>query len=352
MTDLLEAYHQRIKTGALQPDAGQIAVAERLNDLSRRLVPRRHIFARSPFVRGLYIHGPVGRGKSMLMDLFFDAAPVAAKRRVHFNAFMLDIHRSLHEARGGEGDPLPRVASSIATATRLLCFDEFQVNDIADAMILARLFTALLDRGVVVVATSNVAPDDLYKGGLQRALFLPFIDLLKDRLDIVAIGPGIDHRLARLAGRQVWFWPDDAAATAALDALFALAAGDHVPASIMLDVDGRALSVPLAAGRVARFGFDDLCRRDVGAADYLALAAAFDAVLLDHVPVFAPAARNEALRFMALVDQFYEKRLVLAASSAAPCHDLYPPHGKPPGGDAIGLLYGFSVTPLSKVGNL
>ncbi len=304
-------------------DPAQAGVVERLDRLSSTLSQPTRLFRRTPSPRGLYIHGGAGRGKSMLMDLFFAAAPVARKKRVHFNAFMLDVHRRLHEARNtGRADPLPQVAAQLARETRLLCFDEFQVGDIADAMILARLFTHLLDAGVVVVATSNIPPRDLYAGGLQRPLFLPFIALLEQRLDIIAIGEGVDYRMQRLAGQCIWFSPDDAQATAELDRLMAdLAASEPIVATT-LDVAGRALAVPLAATRLARFTFGQLCRTAHGAADYIALASRFEVLMLDHIPLLEE--RNETLRFIALVDQLYETRTCLIASAATLPEQLYP----------------------------
>ncbi len=291
-------------------------MAARLEVLSEQLSRRKRLFKREAGPRGLYIYGSVGRGKSMLMDSFFAAAPVPAKRRVHFNAFMLDIHKRLHAEQGRGGDPLPRIASTIAAGARLLCFDEFQVSDVADAMILSRLFTALFERGVTVVATSNVAPGDLYKGGLQRALFLPFIDLLKSRLDVLEIGPGPDHRFNQLRGRPAWFSPDDAEAAARLDELARLAAGDHPWQPTELDVGGRFLKLPRTAGQVVRAGFDELCRQPLGAIDFLALAVQFSVIALDHVPKLPASERNATLRFIILVDQLYEKHALLAATAS------------------------------------
>ena len=298
----------------------------RLNSLTSGLAQAPRLFRRTPPPRGLYIHGGVGRGKSMLMDLFFASAPVTRKKRVHFNAFMLDVHRRLHEARGtGRADPLPLVASQLARETRLLCFDEFQVSDIADAMILARLFTHLLDAGVVVVATSNIPPRDLYAGGLQRALFLPFIALVEQRLDILAIGEGVDYRVHRLAGQRIWFSPDDAGAAAELDRLMAELAGNEPVALLTLDIAGRTLTVPQATTRLARFTFNQLCRAAYGPADYIALASRFEVIVLDRIPLLTE--RNETLRFIALIDQLYEGRTCLIASAVAPPDSLYPADG-------------------------
>ena len=263
----------------------------------------------------------------MLMDEFFAAALVANKRRVHFNAFMLDVHARLHAGRAkGKGDPIPPVVAALAKEARLLCFDEFQVKDIADAMIIGRIFAGLFARRVVVIATSNVVPDDLYKNGLQRALFLPFIALLKAKLDVVEMAAGQDYRLGRLAGQRLYLTPDDAPATAALDGLFTELSGKP-PAPVELESQGRLLTVERAAGRVARFHFDELCRQPLGAADYLVLADYFKVVIVEHVPVFLPQARNEAVRFITLIDQLYEKRTRLILSAAMPVAGLYPASG-------------------------
>ena len=324
MTLLADLYDRRLQSGVLAADSGQRAILDRLDALSTQLaLSQRRLLRRRP-PRGLYIHGGVGRGKSMLMDLFFEAAPVMAKRRVHFDAFMLDVHARLHAARQGSGDPLPPVVADLATEARLLCFDEFQVNDIADAMILSRLFIGLLDRDVVVVATSNVAPDDLYRNGLQRARFLPFIQILKDRLDVFAVADGVDHRLLRLAARTMWIAPDDAEAAQAMDCLFAgLGGASALPDRI--EVAGRRLNVPLSTRSACRFGFDALCGAALGAADYLALCARFSVIMVDHVPVLAPERRNETLRFIALVDQAYEARRLVVVAAAAPIDLLCPP---------------------------
>ncbi len=315
---LSDLYRQQIESGLIEPDAGQRLVLEHLDTLAQQLALPPRLFPRRKSPRGLYLHGDVGRGKSMLMDLFFQVAPVTRKRRVHFDAFMLDVHARLHRARQTGGDPIPVVVRDLAREIRLLCFDEFQVNDIADAMILSRLFGGLLDRGVVVVATSNAAPDDLYPNGLQRALFLPFIALLKARLNIVAMANGIDHRLMRLAGRPIWIVPDDATGTKAMDLLFAdIAHGDPVR-PLILDIAGRSLPVPVAARRICRFSFADLCDTALGASDYLALATRFAVIMVDHVPVLTSDRHNETLRFIALVDQVYDLRRLVIASSAGP----------------------------------
>ncbi len=342
MTDgPLDAYRARRREGALASDPAQELAAEKLQSLHNALRSYRPApgsggwKARLGLARraeeppqGLYLYGPVGRGKSMLMDLFFETAPVERKRRVHFHAFMAETHDRLHawrqKAKGGKADPLPELARELAERAWLLCFDEFVVQNIADAMILARLFESLFEQGVVVVATSNFEPDRLYEGGLQRDRFLPFIGILKQRLDILDLGAGTDYRLARLHDRAVYHWPLDAAAEAALDEAFAdLTEGAEVrPGS--LTVKGRRLEIAACARGVARFGFAELCERPLGAEDYLAVATHFHSVVLSGVPQLSPERRNEARRFMTLIDALYEHRVNLVVSAAAPPESLYP----------------------------
>jgi cell division protein ZapE len=275
---------------------------------------------------GLYMYGPVGRGKSMLMDLFFDTAPVARKRRVHFHAFMLEIQRRLTELRQKEKreDPLMRVAADVAAESWLLCFDEFHVVNIADAMILGRLFQAFFEHGVVVVATSNVAPQDLYKGGLQRDRFMPFIDLICAKLDILDIGQGRDFRLDRLLGEPVWHTPLGAAATARLDVVFATLTDDATPEPEDIELQGRTLTAPRTARGIARFSFEELCRRPRGAADYLAIANRFHTMMVDDIPRMEARERDAAKRFVVFVDSLYEHRVNLFATAACAPGDLYP----------------------------
>ncbi|HEY5598667.1 MAG TPA: cell division protein ZapE, partial [Kiloniellales bacterium] len=277
--------------------------------------------------RGLYIHGPVGTGKSMLMDIFFEAAPVADKRRVHFHAFMQEVHERLHtwrrKTRGQRADPLPHLAAAMAEEARLVCFDEFQVQNIADAMILGRLFATLFERGVVVVATSNTAPDRLYEGGLQRENFLPFIDLLKARLEVIELD-GIDYRRRGDTAIPVYHTPLGWAAAEALDAAFARLAGGAPGAPEILMVKGRQVRLPLVAGGVARADFDDVCGRALGAADYLAIARRFHTLILGQVPVLAAERRNEARRFMTLIDALYDHQVNLVVSAEAAPDALYP----------------------------
>jgi len=325
----------------IEADPAQADLADRLDALAVRLEgyrPTRRPGALGRLIgarpseppRGLYVHGAVGRGKTFMMDLFFEAARVAPKRRVHFHAFMADVHARIHSWRQmrkhGEvlgDDPIAPVAAALASEAALLCFDEFSVRDIADAMILVRLFGALFAAGVVVVATSNVAPDDLYEGGLNRALFLPFLGLLRERMEVVELGARTDYRLQKLARAPVYYCPDDSAAEAAMDAAFLRLAGQPTGAPRELPLLGRILRVPEAVDGVARFGFDDLCRRALGAADFLAIAQHFHTVFVDHIPVLPEGERNAAKRFITLVDALYDRRVKLVASAAAEPDALY-----------------------------
>ena len=276
---------------------------------------------------GLYLYGAVGRGKSMLMDMFVERAPVTKKRRVHFHAFMQETHARIHayrQAHPKSGDPMPAIAAALAQEVTLLCFDEFQVKDIADASILGRLFSLLLDAGIVVVATSNRHPDELYQGGLNRHRFLPFIDLMKQRLFLHELSSEKDYRLARLQARPVWFTPCGPRARAALDERFLSLTEGVVAAPMEIDLKGRSLEVRQAAGGVARLSFDDLCIAARGAADYLALAAHFHTVLIDNIPKLEPQKKNEAVRFVTLIDALYEAKVKLIASADGEPQELYP----------------------------
>jgi cell division protein ZapE len=281
-------------------------------------------------IKGLYIYGSVGRGKTMLMDLFFEASPVLRKRRAHFHEFMLDVHERIHAFRqkmklgehAGE-DPIRLTAEQLAREEWLLCFDEFHVTDIADAMILGRLFAQLFERGVVVVATSNVAPDELYKGGLNRALFVPFIAILKEQMDVVRLDARTDFRLEKLAGLPVWYVPADTAADTALDEAWRRLAGGQAGTAQELAVKGRSVHVPRAAMGVARFTFHDLCERPLAAADYLRIAREYHTIILDHVPVMNFDTRNAAKRFIILIDTLYDMNVKLIASAEAQPDALY-----------------------------
>jgi cell division protein ZapE len=334
----MAVYRGLRQRGVLQPDPAQQLAIEQLQSLYRALLHYRPEtglrgwLARfglaengdNPAPVGLYLCGPVGRGKSLLMDLFFRSTPSTRKRRVHFNAFMLEVHdRIEHERRAKTDAPIVKVASDLAAEAALLCFDEFQVDDIADAMILERLFTALFDAGVVVVATSNRAPDELYEHGLQRERFLPFIALLKKKLYVLELDSGRDYRLARMQGMAVYHHPLDRAAHDALEHAFAELTDGASGESTTLSVKGRPLVVPRAARSVAWFGFDDLCANPLAAADYLAIAGRFAAVIVEAIPRLAPQRRNEARRFNILIDTLYEARTLLIASAEVPPDEIY-----------------------------
>jgi cell division protein ZapE len=334
----MAVYRGLRQRGVLQPDPAQQLAIERLQSLYRALLHYRPEtglrgwLARfglaengdSPAPVGLYLCGPVGRGKSMLMDLFFRSVPSTRKRRVHFNAFMLEVHdRIEHERRAKTSEPILRVAKDFAEEAALLCFDEFQVDDIADAMILERMFTALFDAGVVVVATSNRAPDELYEHGLQRERFLPFIALLKKQLYVLELDSGRDYRLARMQGMAVYHHPHDQMAHDALEHAFAELTDGMPGSSETLIVQERPLIVPKSARNVAWFQFDELCARPLAAADYLAIAERFAAVIIEAIPRLAPQRRNEARRFNILIDTLYEARTLLIASAEVPPEEIY-----------------------------
>ncbi|BBK44786.1 cell division protein ZapE [Allostella vacuolata] len=334
----LAAYRALVRRGELRPDPVQALAAEKLESLSHALAGYRPStgsggwrqrlgLARrpDPAPQGLYIYGEVGRGKSMLMDLFFDFAPVEAKRRIHFHAFMQDVHRRLHEWRKtNAGDPLQPLAQELARQSWLLCFDEFQVTDIADAMILGRLFQGLFEAGVVVVATSNRPPRDLYKDGLQRERFLPFIALIEEKLDLLELDGGVDYRLDRIKDHRLYHVPPGPEAEAALAAAFGDLTGGAPPAPTTVEVLGRRLRVPKAARRVAWFGFEELCGRPLGPADYLALADRFDAVIVSGIPRMGRDRRDVAKRFVTLVDALYDRRVRLLCSAEGEPIQLYP----------------------------
>ncbi len=336
----LFAYRALLTAGTLKGDEAQLLAAEKLQSLHNALKeyqPARRGSWQERFglarraeeaPAGLYIYGDVGRGKSMLMDLFFAAAAPAKKRRVHFHEFMLEVHARLHALRKAEDkradDPLGAVAAEIAGDAWLLCFDEFQIVNIADAMLLGRLFQALFGHGVIVVATSNWPPDELYKNGLQRELFLPFIALIKEKLDLLHLDGRMDYRLARLLGMTVYHVPLGPAAERALDRTFADLTENAPGAPASLEVLGRQVTVPKAAKGVARFSFADLCSAALGPADYLAIADAYRTVLLAGIPRLKPEQRNEAKRFATLIDSLYERKTKLICSAEAAPQDIYP----------------------------
>jgi len=338
-----DRYAALVAAGEIERDGAQEAIAERLTALNARLGQYRlarkssalgWMFARRENgtgpPRGLYLYGDVGRGKTMLMDLFFAASPVVRKRRTHFHEFMLDVHERVHvwrqRMKRGEvkgEDPIAQLAAALSEESRLLCFDEFNVTDIADAMILGRLFTRLFEHGVVVVATSNVAPDELYKEGLNRDLFLPFIVLIEERMDVVRLAARADFRLEKLSGAPVWYVPPDEAASVALDMAWERLTGAFAGEPCDIALKGRTLRVPQAARGVARFTFHQLCGQPLAASDYLRIAYEFHTLLLDRVPVMGDAQRDEAKRFIILVDTLYDRAVKLVASAEAEPDALY-----------------------------
>ncbi len=334
-------YRAREASGALRKDANQEAAVEKLQTLyhalqgydsqsgmkgwkARLSLAQRTI---SP-PKGLYIYGPVGRGKSMLMDLFFDSVPVKKKRRIHFHEFMIEVHDSAHvwrndKNRKSDKDPLPQIAEGIAAKASLLCFDEFHVTNIADAMILGRLFTGLFDLGVVVVTTSNFEPDNLYKGGLQRERFLPFIDLLKEKLDLFELASPIDYRLARLKQMQVFHAPLGIASTKALEKAYEDLTEGAASEPDAVCVKGRRISVCRAARGIAWFTFAELCTEALGAEDYIAIGRRYHTLILDQVPKLNEERRNEAKRFVTLVDALYELKVNLVMAAQTSPHEIY-----------------------------
>jgi cell division protein ZapE len=348
----LPAYRAKVEAGEVKHDPVQELAAEKLQSLFIALQNYRATQGQTGWLarfglkgkpqplmwqpgdavgadrkEGLYIYGPVGRGKSMLMDLFFATIGFEAKRRVHFHEFMRDIHAVIHawrQAGSREADPLPRLAKEIAGETCLLCLDELQVTDIADAMIVGRLFESLLDEGVVVVITSNRPPKDLYKDGLQRDRFLPFIGLIENRMDLLELEARYDYRLGRKRGLRVYYTPSDETAETSLEIAFArLTEGTH-PVPHSFEVNGRKVRVPLASAGVARFSFRQLCATALGASDYLELAARYHTVFVSDIPLLSPANRDEAKRFVTLIDALYEKKVTFICSAAAPPEVLYP----------------------------
>jgi cell division protein ZapE len=336
-------YAARIAAGEIETDPAQRAVLNRLASLEQRLVEHRlarkssslgWLFGarerKTELIKGLYIFGEVGRGKTMLMDLFFESSPARRKRRAHFHEFMADVHERVQAYRQklktgeiADEDPIRLAAAAIAEETWLLCFDEFHVTDIADAMILGRLFTRLFELGVIVVATSNVPPDELYKDGLNRALFLPFIALIEQHMEVVRLAARTDFRLEKLVGAPVWYAPADHRADVALDEAWRRLTGGQTGTERTLTIKGRRLRVPQAVRGVARFSFHNLCQQPLSALDYLRIAHEFHTLVLDHIPLMDYDRRNEAKRFIILIDTLYDNAVKLLASAAAEPDALY-----------------------------
>ena len=332
MAALLEEYERRRDLGELKSDAAQVPVLQRLDQLANALESLsgngglRALFRKPPEApRGVYIHGDVGRGKTMIMDLFYGQTRIEPKRRVHFHAFMRDVHARLHAARKSHAqDALAPVARAIADEARLLCLDEMQISDIADAMIIGRLFEGLLAAGTVIVTTSNLLPTGLYRDGLNRQLFLPFIELIGARLDVVSLDSASDYRLGRVKAHETFLTPLSPENDARLQDLWQRLTDTERGESIEIDVLGRKLLVPQAAHGCARFGFADLCEKPLGPPDYLALQQQFRTVFIEHIPALGSDQRNAAKRFVLLIDTLYDGQVRLVASSAQAPECIYP----------------------------
>ncbi len=334
-------YAALVKSGLIGWDAAQADLLPVMDQLIEDLTQRqpaasgllKQFFGRrkpQAATKGLYVWGSVGRGKTMLMDLFFEALAIPNKKRVHFNDFMADIHGRIYRwrqlAKDGKvkgNDPIMPVADELSQEASVLCFDEFAVTDIADAMILGRLFTALFEKNVVVIATSNVEPDNLYKDGLNRALFLPFIRLLQERMAVHNLLSRTDFRLEKLGGERTFHVPNGAGAKAALDRAFTALTGKVHGEPKTLTVKGHPVVVPSASQGVARFGFRDLCAQPLAAADYIEVARNFHTLLLDDIPRMGLDRRNEAKRFILLIDTLYDRKVKLIASAEVDVHELY-----------------------------
>lgn len=332
MGTILQEYERRRDAGALKPDAAQLPVVAKLDELADKLksAPKPggllgFLKKAPPPPKGLYIHGEVGRGKTMVMDLFHSLADVSPKRRVHFHAFMQEVHKRLFAARQSHAqDAIAPVAKAIAKEAKLLCLDEMQITDIADAMIVGRLFEGLLEAGTVIVTTSNLAPQDLYRDGLNRQLFLPFIKLIGERLDVISLNSQTDHRLGRVKAYETFLTPLSPENDARLQDLWVRLSETEKGEPQELDVLGRKLAVPQAASGCARFHFGDLCEKPLGPPDYLALAGNFQFLFLEHIPALGPERRNEAKRFVLLIDTLYDGKVRLVATSAEPAESIYP----------------------------
>ena len=337
----LSHYQSLVSSGAIEADAAQARAADAFTDLEARLAGYKPLRKQSLFDRlfadkdeappsGLYVHGEVGRGKTMLMDLFFQQSPVLHKRRAHFHEFMAEVHERIYGYRQNikrgeisDGDVIGLTAAAIFDEAWLLCFDEFHVTDIADAMILGRLFSKLFELGTVVVATSNVAPDDLYKGGLNRARFLPFIAHISAHMDVLRLDARTDFRLEKLAGVKMWLVPADQAAADALDKAWVKMTGNAPCKPRDISIKGRILHVPCSAHGVARFSFPDICEKPLAASDYLRLAHDYHTIMIDRIPAMDYADRNAAKRFITLIDTLYDNAVKLMASAEADPLSLY-----------------------------
>jgi cell division protein ZapE len=325
-----DSVRQRLESGALKVDPAQLRVGDTLDKLSAELtvaggfgwIPR---ITRRPngAPRGLYIHGPVGRGKTMLMDLFFEAAPVQPKKRIHFHGFMQDVHARLHAARKNSSDAIAPVAAAIASEAKLLCLDEMQITDIADAMIVGRLFEAMLTAGTVIVTTSNLPPSELYRDGLNRQLFLPFIKLIEEKLDVISLDGATDYRLGRIKAHETFLTPLTTANAARLQDLWERLTDCKRGEPAALDVLGRKLIVPEAAHGCARFSFAELCEAPLGPPDYLAIARNFSTLFVTGIPVIKVNHKSAAKRFILLIDTIYDARMRLVATSAKEPEAIY-----------------------------
>lgn len=331
MGAVIEAYRARVAVQGLHADPAQAEAAARLDALADALAVWKpnSWFKKQPAPRGLYVWGAVGRGKSMLMDLFYDHAPITKKSRVHFHEFMRAQHAFLRKARGGadggdRGSLLERAAKRVAARARLLCFDEFAVSDITDAMILGPIFKHLLALDVVIVATSNRPPRDLYKNGINRQLFEPFVTFVEQRFDVLELAAERDYRLERLMAAPVYYAPLGPAADAAMDASWARLTLGSKPMPMSLDIDGRMLHLPRTAAGCARVTFSQMCARALGTGDYLEIARRFHTVLIDGIPKLTPNLREEAARFRLLIDALYEAKTKLVCSAEAEPDKLYP----------------------------
>lgn len=329
-------YEKLVKDGDIRFDNKQLQIVEAFDRLNQQLLKGqkgpfwKRFFAKPLEKRGLYIYGHVGRGKTMLMDLFFSSLPLKRKRRAHFNDFMIDIHQHikahrtlLNQGKTKQKDPIVAVAETLAYETELLCFDEFSVTDIADAMILGRLFTVLFQKGIVLVATSNVVPDQLYSNGLNRGLFLPFIDVLKKHTTVINLDADVDYRLEKKGNIPIYISPLGEKTTALMDSLWAELCRGKCETKRSLIIAGRPLFIARSVGDQVRFSYQELCAAPLSTQDYLALSKEFETFMLDDIPIFTDSRRNEAKRFILLIDTLYDRHKRLILSAAAPINDLY-----------------------------